>query len=97
MLQNPDLLQRYSVPAFRTTKGFPRRSFAPKHFLPSVMGNHDNIHLHSHPFHERRQFEDRDGKCASHEIRGASALRCCTVAPDSGRRGHPGSMRTGKG
>ena len=84
MLQNPDLLQRYNVPAFRTTKGFPRRSFAPKHFLPTVMGNHDNIHLHSHPFREKRQSEDLSREMRLTRNTRDSAFRCCAVAPESG-------------
>ena len=75
----------YAAPALGSSKSVFCRSLAPKHLLGAVVGNHHNVHLQFHAFFETRHIEQLGEKYASQEMRGDSALRCCAVAPQSGR------------
>src|SRR5262249_2448305 len=77
--KDPDSTKHYLTPLFGSSKRLLRRSFAPKHFLSSVMGNHDDIHLHSHPFYKSRHAENfgREMRLAGNARRlGFQVLRC---------------------
>ena len=54
---DPALVKSYATPAVRPGKRVVRRSLAPKHLLPTIVGNHDNVHLQFHALLEARKIE----------------------------------------